>query len=74
MFDRNQTSALIHARPGRIVLSEIFYKQAQETFARRNFNECVNLCDAALLVDETNIDLRKLRARARRETSKCVIQ
>ncbi|CAK8698309.1 unnamed protein product [Clavelina lepadiformis] len=73
-LDRTQSITLMHIKPGRNLLSTVFYRQALIAYSRHNYQECSDLCDFALLIDNGNIDMRKLRARAKRELSKCVIQ
>nr|CAB3261084.1 uncharacterized protein LOC100176663 [Phallusia mammillata] len=73
-IDRDQALTLVHVKPGRASLCEIFYRQAMESYERHNFQECHDLCEVALSVDDNDIPMRKLRARAKREISKCVVQ
>jgi len=65
---------LVHVKPGRASLCKIFYRQAIETYTRHNYQDCYDLCDVALVIDDGDIEMRKLRARAKREMNKCRIQ
>lgn len=73
-LDRDHASVQIHAKPGRNTLAKVFYRQALDEFSHHNYQECSDMCDYGLMIDDGNTDLRKLRARAKREINKCLIQ
>ncbi|XP_002125800.2 uncharacterized protein LOC100176663 isoform X2 [Ciona intestinalis] len=73
-LERHQAISLIHVKPGRTVLCSIFYQQAVEAFSKHDYQECHDICEMGLVIDGDDIEMRKLRARAKREISKCILQ
>uniref|UniRef100_F6XGW2 Uncharacterized protein n=1 Tax=Ciona intestinalis TaxID=7719 RepID=F6XGW2_CIOIN len=73
-LERHQAISLIHVKPGRTVLCSIFYQQAVEAFSKHDYQGCHDICEMGLVIDGDDIEMRKLRARAKREISKCIVQ
>ncbi|XP_042199734.1 tetratricopeptide repeat protein 34 [Callorhinchus milii] len=61
------------ARPGRLSLSQRFHHAALSSFERGLFEDAWRLADSGMVVDEANVELRRLKARIKREASGCVV-
>ncbi|XP_039251271.2 uncharacterized protein LOC120328794 isoform X3 [Styela clava] len=73
-IDRDEACLQIHSRPGRSALARVFYRQALDEYGHHHYQDSYDLCENGLLIEDNNIDLRKLRARSKREISSCTIQ
>ncbi|XP_067826370.1 tetratricopeptide repeat protein 34 [Heptranchias perlo] len=71
----DQSAALtnISSRPGRLSLSQHFQRIALRYFEQQLYEEAWHLAEYGLIIDENNTELKKLRARIKREASGCVV-
>ncbi|GCB65451.1 hypothetical protein scyTo_0009960 [Scyliorhinus torazame] len=72
-LDQSAALANISSRPGRLSLSQHFQRIALHSFEQQLYEEAWNLAEYGLIIDESNTDLKKLKARIKREASGCVV-
>ncbi|KAM5141506.1 tetratricopeptide repeat protein 34 [Mantella aurantiaca] len=65
--------AAISDSPGRVRLAQIFSHTAHKYFEQKLFEESWKLTDCGLIIDENNQELKKLKARIKREVSGCIV-
>jgi len=75
-IDKSQVLDLIDANPGLHTVTQLFHRHASSLFKSQHYEKCIAICDVGVILDDSNVDLRKLRARSKRESSKagCHIQ
>ncbi|XP_072282630.1 tetratricopeptide repeat protein 34 [Pyxicephalus adspersus] len=72
-LDSTFALAAISDSPGRMRLAQIFSHTAQKYFEQKLFEESWKLTECGLIIDENNHELRKLKARIKREASGCIV-
>ncbi|OCT72844.1 tetratricopeptide repeat protein 34-like isoform X1 [Xenopus laevis] len=65
--------ASISNTPGRVKLAEIISQVANKYFEQRLFEETWKMTECGLLIDENNQELKRLKARIKREASGCIV-
>nr|Q5PPS5.2 RecName: Full=Tetratricopeptide repeat protein 34; Short=TPR repeat protein 34 [Xenopus laevis] len=65
--------ASINNMPGRVKLAGIFSQVANRYFEQRLFEESWKMSECGLLIDENNQELKRLKARIKREASGCIV-
>lgn len=65
--------AAISDSPGRVRLAQIISHTAHKYFEQKLFEESWKLTECGLIIDENNQELRKLKARIKREASGCIM-
>ncbi|XP_053308653.1 tetratricopeptide repeat protein 34 [Spea bombifrons] len=72
-LDNTFALACISNTPGKCKLSQIFTQIAHKYFEQRSFEESWKITDCGLLIDENNHELKRLKARIKREASGCIV-
>ncbi|XP_041062932.1 tetratricopeptide repeat protein 34 [Carcharodon carcharias] len=72
-LDQSVALTNISSRPGRVSLSQHFQRIALHYFEQQLYEEAWHLAEYGLIIDESNTELKKLRARIKREASGCVV-
>ncbi|XP_072442339.1 tetratricopeptide repeat protein 34 isoform X1 [Chiloscyllium punctatum] len=72
-LDQSVALTNISSRPGRLNLAQHFHQNARDYFKQQHYEKAWNLTEYGLIIDESNTELKKLRARIKRETSGCVV-
>lgn len=72
-LDSTFALAAISAAPGRTRLGQVFSHTAQKYFEQKLFEESWKLTECGLIIDESSQELRKLKARIKREASGCIV-
>ncbi|XP_030078011.1 tetratricopeptide repeat protein 34 [Microcaecilia unicolor] len=65
--------ASIRNRPGKISLGQNFYQIAQGYLEHHRYEDAWNVTDYGLVIDENSNELKKLKAKIRREASGCIV-
>nr|XP_033777253.1 tetratricopeptide repeat protein 34 isoform X2 [Geotrypetes seraphini] len=60
-------------RPGKISLAQSFHQIAQGYFEHRCYEDAWNITDYGLMIDEHSKELKKLKAKIRKEASGCIV-
>ncbi|KAG8434194.1 hypothetical protein GDO86_012534 [Hymenochirus boettgeri] len=63
----------INSMPGRVKLAQIFSQIANKYFEQRLFEESWKITECGLLIDENNHELKRIKARIKREASGCSV-
>ncbi|XP_078095863.1 tetratricopeptide repeat protein 34 [Mustelus asterias] len=72
-LDQSVALSNISSRPGRLSLSQHFQRIGLRYFEQQRYEEAWNLAEYGLIIDESNAELKKLKARIKREASGCVV-
>uniref|UniRef100_UPI00398F545B tetratricopeptide repeat protein 34 n=1 Tax=Pristiophorus japonicus TaxID=55135 RepID=UPI00398F545B len=72
-LDQSVALTNISSKPGRLSLSQHFQRIALRYFEQQLYEEAWNLAEYGLIIDESNTELKKLRAKIKREASGCVV-
>lgn len=66
---RNQAIRCVEAGLGRLRLAECFLQGAQQHYGKQQLDKAWTLVECGLVVDSENADLRRLRAKVKREVA-----
>ncbi|XP_067872862.1 tetratricopeptide repeat protein 34 [Heterodontus francisci] len=72
-LDQSVALTNISSRPGRLSLSQHFQRIVLRYFEQQLYEEAWHLAEYGLIIDESNTELKKLRARIKRDASGCVV-
>lgn len=66
---RNQALQCVEAGPGRLRLAECFLRGALQHYGEQQLNRAWSMIECGLVVDSENAELRRLRAKVKREVA-----
>ncbi|XP_056400278.1 tetratricopeptide repeat protein 34 [Hyla sarda] len=72
-LDSSFALSAIGNNPGKQRLAEIFCRVSQKCHEEKLLEESWKMTECGLLIDETNQEMRKLRAKIKREASGCIV-
>lgn len=72
-LDSTFALAAITESPGRTRLARMFSNIAHRYFEQKLFEESWKLVECGLTIDENNQEMKKLKARIKREASGCIV-
>lgn len=72
-LDSTFALAAISDSPGKTRLAQTFSHTAHKYFEQKLFEESWKLTECGLIIDENSQELRKLKARIKREASGCIV-